>query len=665
MGLSKEKRIVLFIAIDLAFFLLEIVVGYFAHSLALVADAFHMLNDVLSLCVGLWAVRVATNRSSNDEYTYGWARAELLGGLINGVFLVALCLTIFLDAIQRFAEPQEVSQPKLVLIVGAVGLLFNILGLFVFHQHSHGHGHEHEEQEDGPLHGIISHDVGTTATEDGHGHVQKMKISTNTPERIHHTKSASVTWDTGSTLRSSEDRGTGHFQRRSSASSRQSGRRQASQSYPDQMPVYPPSIRDGIMSHATRWSGSDDGFGDEEETTRKSEDNSWSRRYKHATPQDLQESEETEAVTEASEVDSLLQKGNNSRELNGRSSKQDDKISKPHISQLDGNKVSHKHHNHAQPKDEKDKGHGHSHADMNINGIFLHVLGDALGNIGVMVSALIIWLTTSPARFYADPAISLVITLIILKSALPLCRDTAKPLLQAVPGHIKIDEIREDIETLPGVRSCHHVHVWALTPSKLVATLDVELDFDFEGPKNTPRYMQLAREIKSCLHAYGIHSSTIQPEFCTDTRHRHGFAGGLEGTVEADSDSPTTSSTTSTVIAGAGASSSALLSPGDQNGAKGGLSAHTGPNTDNGCGNGACLLDCNAGCATGKQCCGPAQGNESGSGKTSGISTPRDEEEGGAGLNSARSGNAGANERSYGSINNRGGSGPIKKPPHR
>ena len=81
------------------------------HSLALVADSFHMLNDVLSLCVGLWAVRVA-NTGSSKMYTYGWQRAETLGALVNGVFLVALCLTIFLDAIERFVEPQVVTNPK-------------------------------------------------------------------------------------------------------------------------------------------------------------------------------------------------------------------------------------------------------------------------------------------------------------------------------------------------------------------------------------------------------------------------------------------------------------------------------------------------------------------------------------------------------------------------
>src|SRR5436305_4236817 len=124
--------------------------GYAVHSLALVADSFHMLNDVLSLCVGLWAVRIA-NKESSKIYTYGWQRAETLGALINGVFLIALCFSIFLEAIQRFVTPQTVSNPKLVLIVGCFGLASNILGLFLFHDHGHGHGHGHGN-EDGHTH---------------------------------------------------------------------------------------------------------------------------------------------------------------------------------------------------------------------------------------------------------------------------------------------------------------------------------------------------------------------------------------------------------------------------------------------------------------------------------------------------------------------------------
>lgn len=185
-------------------------------------------------------------------------------------------------------------------------------------------------------------------------------------------------------------------------------------------------------------------------------------------------------------------------------------ISSPSKAHPNGHSIKHDDHKHAQPRKAGSGGHGHSHADMNIRGMFLHVLGDALGNVGVMASALIIWLAAPwQPRFYFDPAISLLITLIILKSAIPLVRETAKPLLQAVPEDVSIADIKEDIESLPGIRSCHHLHVWALTPAKRIATLDVALDFDYEPQK----YMQLAMEIKKCLHGFGIHSSTIQPEF--------------------------------------------------------------------------------------------------------------------------------------------------------
>jgi zinc transporter 1 len=64
--------------------------------------------------------------------------------------------------------------------------------------------------------------------------------------------------------------------------------------------------------------------------------------------------------------------------------------------------------------------HGHSHGSMNMRALVLHVMGDALGNIGVIVTGLVIWLTTWSGRFYLDPATSLVITVIIFTSALPL-----------------------------------------------------------------------------------------------------------------------------------------------------------------------------------------------------------------------------------------------------
>jgi len=64
--------------------------------------------------------------------------------------------------------------------------------------------------------------------------------------------------------------------------------------------------------------------------------------------------------------------------------------------------------------------HGHGHGSMNMKAILLHVLGDALGNVGVIATGLIIWQTTWSFKYYFDPVISLVITMIIFSSAMPL-----------------------------------------------------------------------------------------------------------------------------------------------------------------------------------------------------------------------------------------------------
>ena len=68
-----------------------------------------------------------------SKNTFGWARAEVLGALVNAVFLVALCFSITVEACKRFVEYEEIHQPQNLLIVGALGLLVNIIGLFLFH----------------------------------------------------------------------------------------------------------------------------------------------------------------------------------------------------------------------------------------------------------------------------------------------------------------------------------------------------------------------------------------------------------------------------------------------------------------------------------------------------------------------------------------------------
>ncbi len=460
MALSKAQRITILLAIDSVFFLVELITGYIVHSLALVADAFHMLNDVLSLCVGLWAVKVANQRGSSNKYTYGWQRAETLGALVNGVFLVALCVTIFLDAIQRFFEPQEVSQPMVMLIVGCLGLGSNLLGLVLFHDHSHSHGaggHSHGDEE--------------STAHAGHDHAG---------EHSHSHEHLGESTGVGSPLKQKPS-----TQSRQGRSQRKHSRASSRPYLPgfNDIPTSPHAIRNSIMYRSNVPPIDSDAEDEEEPEENAADDQDLSIQQSH---------DQTTAL------------------INGAQG--------IGYGAIAASKVDHTTHFHAQPKVDEN---GHSHADLNMRGIFLHVMGDALGNIGVIATAHVIWLSDWPGRFYFDPAISLVITCIILASAIPLCKAASRILLQAVPDDIDVEEIRADIESLPDVIGVHHLHVWQLSDTKKVASLHVMVGFVDSQGQGSARYMGLASEINSCLRAYGISSSTVQPEFCLDPEHDH------------------------------------------------------------------------------------------------------------------------------------------------
>jgi solute carrier family 30 (zinc transporter), member 1 len=160
------------------------------------------------------------------------------------------------------------------------------------------------------------------------------------------------------------------------------------------------------------------------------------------------------------------------------------------------------------------RGHSHRHRSMNMRALVLHVMGDALGNVGVVASGLIIWLTTWQYRYYSDPIISLIITCIIFSSALPLVKSASFILLQGVPESVNLEDVREDISAVDGVVSIHELHVWQLSESKHVASVHILL-------RKKDDFMRVVRDIRRVLHEHDIHNGTIQPEF-GDDESEHG-----------------------------------------------------------------------------------------------------------------------------------------------
>ncbi|KAF8634573.1 hypothetical protein AX17_004163 [Amanita inopinata Kibby_2008] len=333
--MKNTTRIGIVLAISIAFFAAEIAVGFRTKSLALTADAFHYLNDIVAYAIAFVAAYLQDNGQHTVNFTYAFHRAELVGAFFNGVFLLALALSIFLQSIERFIHVEVIDSPVLVLIIGCIGLTLNLLSAVVVHDHGgHGHGHSHGG----------SHSV---------------------PEAV-----------------------------------------------------------------------------------------------------------------ELTEVNHIV-----------------DSVHASHNHTIDPPVFSHQH-------------------NLGLAAVLVHLLGDAINNVGVIVAALILWKLDTPGRFYADPAVSMGISFIIFASAIPTTMRSGRILLEASPLHLDLEKIKQDLITIPDVLSIHDLHVWHLSQSVILASLHVCVPVGI----SLEHWEKMEQCLQHCFAAYGVSHVTISPEIHRDSQ---------------------------------------------------------------------------------------------------------------------------------------------------
>jgi cobalt-zinc-cadmium efflux system protein len=150
--------------------------------------------------------------------------------------------------------------------------------------------------------------------------------------------------------------------------------------------------------------------------------------------------------------------------------------------------------------------HASSGHNLNVRGAYLHVLGDLLGSIGAIVAAVVILLT---GWLPADPLISFAVALLILAGSWRLIRESVDILLEAVPKHIDMEEVRRTIGEIPGVDAVHDLHVWALTSGFLAMSGHALI-------REPSQHKSVLREIHARMHDdFGISHVTVQIEHHT------------------------------------------------------------------------------------------------------------------------------------------------------
>jgi cobalt-zinc-cadmium efflux system protein len=144
----------------------------------------------------------------------------------------------------------------------------------------------------------------------------------------------------------------------------------------------------------------------------------------------------------------------------------------------------------------------HKH-DLNVRGAFLHVVGDALGSVAAIVAGVLI---LTLGWFWADAAVSFLISLIIIFGAWNLIKESVNVLLEGTPAHINLAAVGETIRATESVRDVHDLHVWTIASG--MEALSVHVIHD-----KTIAQTELLQIVRKKLHdEYGIDHLTIQME---------------------------------------------------------------------------------------------------------------------------------------------------------
>jgi cobalt-zinc-cadmium efflux system protein len=145
----------------------------------------------------------------------------------------------------------------------------------------------------------------------------------------------------------------------------------------------------------------------------------------------------------------------------------------------------------------------HGGRDLNVRAALLHVMGDLLGSLAALLSGIIIWAT---GWFAVDPALSLLIALLIAYSSLKLVREAFHGLMEGVPLHLSLQEIGAAMAKVEGVTSVHDLHVWSLTTERIALSAHVVTC-------NLASWPEILAGLKRLLaQRYNIEHVTLQPE---------------------------------------------------------------------------------------------------------------------------------------------------------
>lgn len=452
---NKCKLLFMFFG-TLFFFVIEITYGYKLNSVALIADGYLMFSNVVALAVACLSVAMSKKKSLRN--TYGWARIEILGVLINTVFLTGLCFLMVINGLKRTFEASAVEEPKIVLLIGVIGFIINIMGLVLFRDSNTKHCDCFTSR--------LSVLVNTVS-------ISKHSIATNAERAV---SRENVMTHASST-----------FVKRTSLEKLSKNNLKRSIAIQELDNVDEEELQLSCIHM------------DVEEIDRESlEDN----KICGIQFQDELCTEDDKATNNGLvQIKSILKRS----ELTKRSNRSVESMDDLNINARKGNIHL--------PNETKPHNFWYNckfTSHLHFSKVIFHIVADGLGaTMLILSSLLIIHLQDNQyIQMYSDPTACIVLSLVTLYIVNPLLKTSALILIQSTPQHIDVPQLKRRLlnKYKDEIDSIHELHVWQLESNRIIATLHIKFH-------DKHRYIELNNQIKLYFHNLGVHSVTIQPEF--------------------------------------------------------------------------------------------------------------------------------------------------------
>uniref|UniRef100_A0A182Q4F6 Cation efflux protein cytoplasmic domain-containing protein n=1 Tax=Anopheles farauti TaxID=69004 RepID=A0A182Q4F6_9DIPT len=446
-GKAEKRKLMWATLFTVAFMAAEFVGGYLSGSLAIMTDAAHLLSDCISFVIAIISIWIS-NRQADARMTFGYRRVEVLGALLSIFGIWALTAVLVVMSANRLIEGDYEIDADTMIIVAILGVVMNVITAFILHgscsvvPHSHGHSHGHGH----------SHSHGHS-----HGHSHTPRSRSKTPQLL--------------ASRLSLTRSCSPIPRRIMLRAQSCDEKKCDKLEQLIIPNYPPSPQTASpLSSYQNSRHNSFALTSGDHAQRPNLDTILNNARLKLHKESLRHRMSIDAGLNSPDLIS------SSKLTYSRISTEAEPSTRGHSddeghsdAQTDHSSSSNHHHQPCTPDTAQDNS-----SNLNVRAAIIHVIGDFIQSIGVLVAAIVIKFAPHLKMF--DPICTFVFSLIVLVTTVRIFRDSMRILVDAVPVDITLERLSSELAYIEGVKTVHDLRVWSVSTGWNVMTVHLMID---------------------------------------------------------------------------------------------------------------------------------------------------------------------------------------------